>query len=80
MSDPLETPKHGKQCSSVKIPSRRRKWSVIWTVVPKHRHQCDANVYSRAKANPRCDHVENSVIDAEKEYSEACEEEEKREV
>ena len=80
MSYPPENPKHGKQRSSVKISGRRRKGSVIWTVMPKHRHQCDASVNGCAQANPGCDHVENGVIDVEKEHSEAREEEEEREV
>jgi len=36
--------------------------------MPKHQHQCGASVNGCAKANPGCDHGENSVIDIEKEH------------
>jgi hypothetical protein len=48
--------------------------------MPKHRHECDAHVHARTKTDPRYRHIEDRVIDIEKEHGKACEEEEKREV
>ena len=46
----------------------------------KHRHECDAYVHPCTKADPRYRHLEDRMIDIEKERSEAREEQEKREV
>jgi len=48
--------------------------------MPKHRHQCDAHVHACTKSDPRYRHLENRIIDVEKEHSEARKEQEKREV
>ena len=44
----------------------------------KHGHERDAYVYAGVKADPRHSHLENRVIDVEKENCEAREEEGKR--
>jgi hypothetical protein len=48
--------------------------------MPKHRHGYNAQVHGCTKSDPRYGHIENRMIDIEKEHSEAREEEEKREV
>jgi len=48
--------------------------------MPKHWHECNAHVHPCTKSDPRYGHLENRIIDTEKEHSEAREEQEKREV
>ena len=48
--------------------------------MPKHRHQCDAHIYAGTKTDPGYRHLEDRMIDIEKEHSEAREKEGKREV
>ena len=48
--------------------------------MPKDWHERDAYVYACAKPDPRYGHIEDRIIDVEKEHSEAREKEKQREV
>jgi len=49
----------------------------IWTVMPKHRNECNVRVHACAQSDSQHRRLENRTIDIEKEHSEAHKEQEK---